>query len=132
MRAYVMNVSICLCSFVDLVMGKGECAFKKLECGNPLTVLGVQADMNLAGMVFSPSPLKTKELIEQIGSYLICGHLTAGETSKLAGACSLFGSGAPVRLICFACHVAWASLRSMCSTDWQGHFLFPSSGRRVR
>ena len=128
----MMSVSICLCRFVDLVMGKGACAPKKLECGNPLTVLGVQAEVNLAGVVFSPSPLKTKEWVEQIELYLARGHLTAGEASKLAGACPLFVPGTLMYLTCLICQVAWASLRSMFSTDWEGHFSFQSSGMRAR
>ena len=90
-----MSVSICLCRFVDLVMGKGACAPKKLERGKPLTVLGVQAEV-VAGVVFSPSPAKTKEWVEQIGSYLRLGHLTSGEASKLAAARSLSVSSTPV------------------------------------
>lgn len=71
--------------FVDLVMGAGACAPKKLESGNPLVVLGVQAEVNLAGVVFTPSPAKIKEWVAQIKLYLRLGLLTRGEASKLAG-----------------------------------------------
>ena len=42
-------------------------------------MLGVQAEVNLAGVVFTPSPAKIKEWVAQIKLYLLSGLLTRGE-----------------------------------------------------
>jgi hypothetical protein len=56
LHAFVIIVSLPLGRFVDLVMGAAACAPKKLESGNPLVVLGVQAEVNLAGVVLPQVP----------------------------------------------------------------------------
>ena len=95
-------MSLPLGRFVDLVMGAGACAPKKLESGNPLVVLGVQAEVNLAGIVFTPSPAKIKEWVAQIKLYLRLGLIswrgfeTCGATRLRSAACvQQAGKGSP-------------------------------------
>lgn len=105
---------------VDLLLGEGACAPKKLECGNPLTVLGVQVELNLAGVVFTFSPEKAAEWVELIRYFIKLGLLTPGEASKLAGEFALPVPGWLGCVILPVCQVAWASHRSTCLTDWEG------------
>ena len=117
---------------VDLVLGTGACAPKKLECGNPLTVLGVQAEINFAGVVFTPSPAKAAELVELIDSYLQSGRLYSGEASKLAGKFAVPALGWLVRVLLFVCQADWASHRSTSSTDWVERSWCPFSCKHGR
>ena len=75
----------CADRFVDILLGDGAAAPHKLECANPLTVLGVQTRIDAAGVTFKPNPTKVAEWTEQMQSYLRLGLLSSGEASKLAG-----------------------------------------------
>ena len=45
---------------VRAILGADAVAQKKLEVGNPLTVLGIQIEANLAGVVFIPDAEKAR------------------------------------------------------------------------
>ena len=60
-------------------------ANRKLETGNPLVILGMRIETNLAGAIFQPAPEKVLEWVALIRYYLELGILGAGEASKLAG-----------------------------------------------
>ena len=51
---------------VDLLLGHGAAAPRKLECANPLAVLGVQTSIDATGVSFRPNPAKVAEWSGQI------------------------------------------------------------------
>ena len=70
---------------VRLCLGPSAIADRKLECGNPLVVLGVECSLSNRGVMFWPSQDKVQKWLETIGRFLGEGCMTAGEASKLAG-----------------------------------------------
>jgi len=70
---------------VRSILGKDAIAQRKVEVGNPLTVLGVQVEINLGGIVFTPDEGKVQVWKQCIRIALQEGRLTSGEASKLAG-----------------------------------------------
>ena len=77
---------------MKVLLGDDAAAARKLETGNPLTILGVQVEANLDGISFVPAPEKLIVRRASIESALRCDRLSGGEAAKLAGnACfSLF------------------------------------------
>ena len=70
---------------VRVLRGDDSISEGKLETGNPLVVLGVEAEVHLGGIVFTPAPDKVEKWMLDIQRALKAGRLTAGEASKLAG-----------------------------------------------
>ena len=71
---------------VRCCLGKTAVANDKLECGNPLTILGIRVTLNAEGATFWPDEKKVQKWTSQIESYLDLKRLTEGESSKLTGA----------------------------------------------
>ena len=71
---------------VRLLLGPTSVSPHKLECGNPLVILGVRITLSKNGMQFTPDPQKVARWTQQIDAALAAGRLCAGESSKLAGA----------------------------------------------
>ena len=67
------------------MLGPTAIAEKKLEHGNPLTILGVETAIGGAGVIFQPEGSKKKKWIKQIQEILEKGSITTGEASKMAG-----------------------------------------------
>ena len=88
------------CRLVDILLGAGAAAPHKLECANPLTVLGVQTKVDAAGVTFKPNPAKVAEWTDQIQSYLKLGLLSSGDASKLAGELASRQRSASMPLLC--------------------------------
>ena len=104
------------------LLGHDAIADRKLEFGNPLTILGVATQLVQDGVRFSADPAKLVKWAKQIETALTSGRLTAGESSKLAGArlCVLLAAGACVS---FAGRLMWAS---QCTFKRVGRaFLYP-------
>jgi hypothetical protein len=76
MQVYAKLVRLCL--------GSGAVADHKLECGNPLVVLGVECSLDSEGAPW-PSPCNVKKWIATIARILLDLRMTGGEASKLAG-----------------------------------------------
>jgi len=79
------NAVCCMCRLVRALLGEDAIAERKLEAGNPLTVLGVQVQTNLGGVAFTPDAAKVKAWVYDIERTLFDERLPAGEASKLAG-----------------------------------------------
>ena len=80
-----MLVCVCIARLVRVLLGSSAVANRKLETGNPLVILGIRIETNLAGAIFQPAPEKVLEWVALIRYYLELGILGAGEASKLAG-----------------------------------------------
>ena len=78
-------VTVCARRLVKVLLGEDAIAERKLEAGNPLTILGIQVQANLGGVAFTPDAEKVKAWIDDIERALIEERLPAGEASKLAG-----------------------------------------------
>ena len=76
---------VCIARLVRVLLGSSAVANKKLETGNPLVILGIRIETNLAGAIYQPPPEKIRQWIALIKYYLLLGILGAGEASKLAG-----------------------------------------------
>ena len=48
----------CFTRLVRAIMGEDAIAKNKLEHGNPLTILGITVEVNMAGMIFAPNEEK--------------------------------------------------------------------------
>lgn len=70
---------------VTCMLGDDAIARHKLLHGNPLPVLGIVVQTNLAGVVFYPDPEKVTKWTEQIEVALRSKKLYSGEASSLAG-----------------------------------------------
>ena len=70
---------------VRLCLGPSAVADRKLECGNPLVVLGVECTLDSIDATFWPSPDKVQKWIATIVRILLDMCMTSGEASKLAG-----------------------------------------------
>lgn len=103
-------------------MGADAIAKKKSLHANPLPILGIAVEVNLAGVTFVPEPEKLKKWRKQIEDALQAKELPGGEASKLAGEyiylCghdvihwTVVQSGRPTRIHITIC----------VSTDRQGH-----------
>ena len=51
----VGHTLVSLCRLVRVILGEDAIAKNKLEQGNPLTVLGITIEINMAGVVFAPN-----------------------------------------------------------------------------
>ena len=71
---------------VRCCLGQTAVAKDKLECDNPLTILGIRVTLNAEGVTFFPDEKKVEKWTSQIESYLDVKRLTEGESSKLSGA----------------------------------------------
>ena len=71
---------------VRCCLGQSAVAKDKLECGNPLTILGIRVTLCGEGVIFWPDDKKVVKWTGQIESYLALSRLTEGEASKLTGA----------------------------------------------
>ena len=78
------RVRVCVFRLVRCLLGQTAIADRKLECGNPLTVLGVSVALMQDGICFKPEPAKIAKWTRQIESALASDRLCAGEASKLA------------------------------------------------
>jgi len=105
---------------VRLLLGPTSVSPHKLECGNPLVILGVRITLSKNGMQFTPDPQKVARWTQQIDAALAAGRLCAGESSKLAGA----SRGA--QSVAVLCMLAWAG-RLM----WVSTFAFKKVGRSL-
>ncbi len=93
---------------VRCLLGPDAVADRKVEWGNPLTILGVSTAIAEEGMRFTPDAAKAAKWKQQIDEAIRSRKLCAGEASKLAGeSCALIGCGrfAP----CFAGRLTWTS-----------------------
>ena len=70
---------------VRCLLGEDAIAKKKLLHGNPLPILGISVEANLAGMTFMPEAEKIAKWRAQIARALDEKWLSGGEASKLAG-----------------------------------------------
>ena len=59
---------------------------KKLEYGNPLTILGVECHLGREGAAFRPDEGEIQKWLRQIQGFLDAGFMHLGQASKLAGA----------------------------------------------
>ena len=76
-------------TFVRLVkacLGNSSVAQRKVEWGNPLTVLGVRVSLTSSGAQFVPDDVKVAKWLARINKALSEKKLTCGEASKLSGA----------------------------------------------
>ena len=48
------------CRLVRVLLGEDAISKRKLEYGNPMTVLGIKIEANLAGVVFTPDEEKVR------------------------------------------------------------------------
>jgi len=48
------------CRLVRAILGEDAISKRKLEHGNPMTVLGIKIEANLAGVVFTPDEEKVR------------------------------------------------------------------------
>ena len=48
------------CRLVRAILGEDAISKRKLEYGNPMTVLGIKIEANLAGVVFTPDEEKVR------------------------------------------------------------------------
>ena len=71
---------------VRILLGESAVAEAKLECGNPLPVLGLSVSLDPSGMTCVPLPEKREKWRARLGEALSAGHLPHGAASKLAGA----------------------------------------------
>ena len=77
------------CVFLKLVrclLGSTAISERKLEHGNPLTILGVEATLRHEGASFRPNDEKALKWIDKIWDVMCKDCLHSGEASKLAGA----------------------------------------------
>ena len=70
---------------VRLCLGLSSVADRKLECGNPLVVLGVECALGNRGVTFWPSADKVQKWIGTMVRILADMRMTGGEASKLSG-----------------------------------------------
>ena len=70
---------------VRCLLGPSAIADRKLECGNPLVILGVRVNLSSLGIGLQPEPSKVVKWCKQIAEALASSRLTAGDASKLAG-----------------------------------------------
>ena len=78
----------CACRLVRAILGSDAIADRKLEHGNPLTVLGVSTEVTAAGVTFIPDAAKVAKWTADMEAALAENRLCAGEASKLAGMCT--------------------------------------------
>ena len=110
------------------MLGDDAIANRKLEAGNPLVVLGIRIETNLAGAIFQPAPEKIAEWTLQIRRYLELGIMGAGEASKLAGMHVHIACDVKVRAcVSDALQAGWDSRLNMFSTDSGERCLCPST-----
>ena len=67
-------------------LGTEAVAAEKLECSNPLTILGIRVTLRAEGVAFWPDQKKVVKWRGQIKQYLAQGYVSAGDASKLTGA----------------------------------------------
>ena len=67
------------------LLGADSVADRKLECGNPLTILGIAVALRGHGVMLTADTVKIEKWSGQIRQCLASGKLTAGEASKMAG-----------------------------------------------
>lgn len=71
---------------VRCLLGETAISERKLEHGNPLTILGIEAFLQHDGATFRPNEEKAVKWSDKIWEILCNGSLKGGEASKLAGA----------------------------------------------
>ena len=54
---------VCFTRLVRAIMGEDAIAKNKLEHGNPLTILGITIEINMAGVIFAPNEEKARTYI---------------------------------------------------------------------
>ena len=100
----------CFARLVRACLGESSISDRKLEHGNPLTVLGIDMRLDVHGVAFWPSADKVQKWIQLMQLALDRGTLTGGEASKLAGklqwACSTAFRGIGRAMIRFRIHLA--------------------------
>jgi len=83
----ILSLSRC-CRLVKVCLGETAICTKKLACGMPLVVLGVEITLSDQGATFEPSADKVRKWTLRIAKALKNDWLCAGDASKLAGALS--------------------------------------------
>ena len=76
----------CFATLVRCCLGDTAISERKLEAGNPLTILGVDISISEEGVRFQPSKDKVVKWTKKLKHARDTGHLGAGEAGKLAGA----------------------------------------------
>ena len=66
-------------------LGATAIAEKKLEAGNPLTVLGVNIEIDMEGVIFWPAEDKIDKWKAKLESTLARGTMTQQDACKLSG-----------------------------------------------
>ncbi len=107
-------------------MGHDAISERKLESGNPLTILGVSTQLTHEGVWFSPDEAKILKWTSQIRRALDQKRLTPGEAAKLAGSNSTLAANVSCHVMCV--EVASCGPVSACSTDWAEPFYTLSFG----
>ena len=70
---------------VRACLGDDALSEQKLECGNPLIVLGVEIELSGEGATFWPAQEKVNKWTAAIDTFLAHMRMSSGEASKLAG-----------------------------------------------
>ncbi len=86
MCPYVLSLFRNMHRLVELCLGDGAIAPRKLEAGMPMTALGVVVSLTKRGATFRPEKAKRDKWANKIKQALARGFLTSGEAAKLAGA----------------------------------------------
>ena len=88
----------CSSRLVHCLLGNSSIAERKLECGMPLTVLGLSVTLTMSGAFFVPDKKKIVKWRQRIEAALSARKMTSGQASKLAGALSWAASALFFRL----------------------------------
>lgn len=118
-----MLCSICSARLVRCLLGKSAIADRKLECGNPLTILGISVALKAEGICFRPEPVKVRKWLAQIQGALKSNWLGGATASQLAGKhpaqCAL------LFMMCVSSFVCTGRL------SWSCQFAFKRLGRAM-
>ena len=68
------------------LLGSDAISERKLECGNPLVILGVHISVDAQGARYQPSDDKVTKWQTRLNSHLASGNMRPGEAQKLSGA----------------------------------------------
>ena len=67
----------CFTRLVRAIMGEDAIAKNKLEHGNPLTILGITIEINMAGVIFAPNE-------EKVSTHLVLAYINHSHASMLS------------------------------------------------
>ena len=71
---------------VSCILGADAISERKLECGNPLVILGVQVTIDASGATYKPSEDKVRKWLVKLQTCLDSNCMQPGVAQKLSGA----------------------------------------------